>query len=447
MMRNFTQFINESVWTIERKKEKSAEEKKEEKSAEEKEEEEPAKEKEEEESAEERELRESLEFLNAPSNFRPFSEGLRELLDRCDYPQKDGSPEEKAAFVLQKFKDAEIKISKQTVKDWFLGVRRPDTSAKSRTKMYQLCFALHTSYKDICWFFHHVYLGRCFNCHVIEEAVYLYCFKNGYDYQKAEQLISRISNIDFGNGNERLYTNEIEDSIQNISNDDELIEFFSQNADSFGVWNVSAKNMIKRLLEDIKGAEVDKIVLDQLKKDIRMVGYVRIDSNKYQLSNCGLITKEIFHTMQGTPELLLDKISGIDTSELSYDFILDHIFDAKGTVKKTAILPEIVRTNFPGRTSFQMINTILTSNSYDSIRKFLIFLKFYHFWCNWKLNPPIAECPYDLFLDEMNDLLYQCGYDDLFAGNPYDWLFMKASTMPEPLDFFRDAMGEILNDD
>lgn len=414
---NFTQYINDSVWNVE------------------------------EDSDEDNELRDSLAFLNDPSTFRPFSEGLTQLLERCGYQKEDSEPEEKAAYVLQRFKESEIKISKQTVKGWFSGKRRPDTSAKSRTKMYQLCFVLHASYEDTCWFFHHVYFGRCFNCHVAEEAVYLYCFRNGYDYRKSEQLIARIPNVDLGDDRERLYTNEIKESIQNISTDEELFEFFTKNAASFGEWNVSAQNMIEILLKDIKGSEADKIVLDKMKKDIRSVGYVRINSSEYKLSDCGLITKEIFHSMQGEPELLLDKISDIDTSKLSYDFVLNHIFDAKGTVKKTAVLPEIVRTNFPARTSFQMINRILTSNSYDSIRKFLIFLKFYHFWCNWKLNTPEAECPYDLFLDEMNDLLYNCGYDDLFAGNPYDWLFMKASTMPEPLDFFRDAMSEILNTD
>lgn len=416
MADNFTQIINDSVWAFEEEDSDSVA---------------------------------SLEFLNSPLNFRSFSEGITELICRCGYSEKNSKPEEKADFVLQKFKENGIKISKQTVKDWFLGVRRPDTSANSREKMYQLCFALNTSYEDVGWFFHHVYFGRCFNCHVPEEAVYLYCFKNNYDYQKAQKLISQLPKFDVYGDENGLYTNEIERSIENVTDDNELLQFFAENAASFGKWNLSAQRMINQLLKDIKGSEMDKKILDEMKKDIRSLGHVREEKEYrlkgYQLSQCGLITRELFECMQGEPELLLHKISDIDTTDFSYDFILNHIFDAKGTVKKNAPLPEIVRVNFPGRTSFQMVNSILTSNTYDSIRKFLIFLKFYHFWCNWKLQGLEAESPYDVFLDEINQLLYTCGYDDLYAGNPYDWLFMKASTTLDPLEFFRDAMGEILS--
>ena len=72
-----------------------------------------------------------------------------------------------------------------------------------------------------------------------------------------------------------------------------------------------------------------------------------------------------------------------------------------------------------------------TSKSYDSIRKLIILLDFYRFWVNAKLN---SETEYyktldedkltEIYIEEANNCLYDCGYEDLYAGNPYDWIFL-----------------------
>lgn len=50
---------------------------------------------------------------------------------------------------------------------------------------------------------------------------------------------------------------------------------------------------------------------------------------------------------------------------------------------------------------------------------------------------------YDAFIEEMNTTLYNCGYEYLYAGNPYDWLFMCAAQTEKPLKYFRDCIIEI----
>ena len=67
---------------------------------------------------------------------------------------------------------------------------------------------------------------------------------------------------------------------------------------------------------------------------------------------------------------------------------------------------------------------ISTSTSYDSIRKVIILLDFYRFWVNVKLDEgqtglikiELAE----VYHEEADDLLYHCGNNALYNGNPYN---------------------------
>ena len=53
---------------------------------------------------------------------------------------------------------------------------------------------------------------------------------------------------------------------------------------------------------------------------------------------------------------------------------------------------------------------------------------------------------YDGFKDELNDVLFGCGFSPLYAGNPYDWLFLYCSACNTddytPLDRFRGVLAQ-----
>ena len=89
------------------------------------------------------------------------------------------------------------------------------------------------------------------------------------------------------------------------------------------------------------------------------------------------------------------------------------------------------------------------SKSYDGIRKMIILLDFYSFWVNIKLgisdmSEYSASERFTTYIDEANALLHKCGYEDLFEGNPYDWVFICSAKNDEPLDFFRSCVNELL---
>ncbi|MBQ5560194.1 MAG: hypothetical protein IIT46_10540, partial [Lachnospiraceae bacterium] len=90
-----------------------------------------------------------------------------------------------------------------------------------------------------------------------------------------------------------------------------------------------------------------------------------------------------------------------------------------------------------------------TSTSYDAIRKILVLFKFYDFWCMVKLKEskiPKEYNKFDLFVQEMKDILFECGYEELYWGNPYDWVFLYSSRTAFPLDTFRGIIDEFNED-
>ena len=52
-----------------------------------------------------------------------------------------------------------------------------------------------------------------------------------------------------------------------------------------------------------------------------------------------------------------------------------------------------------------------------------------------------------IYRDEANDCLCEAWYEDLYAGNPFDWMFLYAAQQPEPLDSFRELVGIIMERD
>lgn len=117
------------------------------------------------------------------------------------------------------------------------------------------------------------------------------------------------------------------------------------------------------------------------------------------------------------------------------------------SISSETILPRVVTCNFPSKKTFSDFFKNPTANtSYDSIRKMLILLQFWHFWCRTELsgNDDIPnEDLYSAFCDETNDVLYHCGYSTLYVGNPYDFIYMYAARTEFPTEKLREFFGLI----
>lgn len=416
------------------------------------------------------EYSDAIEYLNNPDNFRPFNEGLTELLMRAGYPGDINNDKQKTRYLYEKMTSIGSNIEQETIKFWFSGKHRPKIEPASRKKMYEICFALDLQIDNVKWFFHHVYYDRCFNCHNIDEAAYLFCFLNNLSYIDATQLIQEISDNEISSSAPRKsqnnYTQFIQSNVLRHSSKNEFLEFMKTNKLEFDGWNISAVATINNLLNILSGfgktsaSDIDKLKR-LLKRNIAKCKPLN-PANMPIFDNCGLLLYELYYdasVLYGNSveaeKHILESISS--KSVLKNNFILERLLSTSSGITKDTYIPYIVKVNFPSKKSLSDIliqdssgrNKIESSKSYDTIRKVLVLLHFYTFWLPLKFNPEVYQkydfnLLFEIYQDDANRHLLECGYEELYPGNPYDWLFLTASNNESPLEFFRFCVSEII---
>ena len=374
-------------------------------------------------------------FLKDSSNFRPFSQGLKEIIIKKGFKGNPDDNNETSGYLISKLREINSDIKNETVYSWFSGKHRPKIEAGSRMRIYEICFALNLSFEETVWFFNHVYFDRCFNCHNIEEAVFYYSFLHGTQYQEAVNIINTINNAPFKE--ETLidetvhnYTQFIRDRISGFNSVNELQEFLIDNKANFNCWNNSALAAIKKMLLEITGDESSKAIVDNLKRNLTR----KMNSNK-ELKK------------------LDEAISGKNI--LKNTFVLDRLLSTITGIPKNINIPYVIKNNFPSKKILSDVldeSKVTVSKSYDSIRKTIVLLDFYVFWVRIKLgitdiSSYSTEDLFAIYRDEADTLLYECGYEPLYAGNPYDWIFLCSAKNEDSLTFFRRCIDGLLSDD
>lgn len=377
-------------------------------------------------------IEDAIDFLNKPTSFRDFDEGLNELLHRTGHAKNLTTLEEKAEYLFSKLQAIHSETEKDTVFSWFLGKHRPKIEAGSRKRMFEICFALQLSFKDTVWFFHHVYYDRAFNYHTIEEAVFYYAFLHQLSYEDSLRIISEITNAPYtpaSSISEKNYTIFIKDSIEKFDSENELKHFLISNRENFQSWNKHALTEIQNILTTLIASPKGKEEIDSLKKRLfrkntssKETPEIIENRLKSILSDCdhntpdnpksiyGLLLLEIFcdafinQDYYPITEYLTDTLSGKNVCKNT--FLLDRLLSTATGIPKQVRIPYIIKNNFPSKKILSDVLTeekINTSKSYDSIRKMLILLHFYFFWINKKLAhfdsstnsiTPFQECEY-----------------------------------------------------
>lgn len=434
---------------------------------------------------------EVIRFIRNPNSFRSFAEGLKTLFEKIGL---SSDSTEMISLILNRFQAIQEKIERKTVSSWVLGTKRPKIEPKSRLKMYQLCFALNLSLENSIWFFHHVYYDIPFNYRKIDEAVYYFAIKNGIDYQTTKTIIKEIessscSDITYDDGIHN-FTLFMREKLSKMDSTQELVDYISNNKPLFRLWNQTAYRRIDTMVRNMIGSESLKASIERYRN--KLIRKVKASSSSGTLSDCvpvsdffdcnsnecGLILREILFDAKKYDPLsdpdhdILKKIKNKDL--FSNDFILQYIIGSASGISKQIDLPEVIKTNFPSKIVMSELLGLIhqkdTSNvprkkidnleTYDKIRKLIILLYFYTFWVNVKLTEQVdffepddfddAEKYYYSYIAETNELLCLCGYEDLFYGNPYDWIFLHCSNSiidgEYPVYYFRDLVIKFFED-
>lgn len=394
----------------------------------------------------------AMEFLKNPDNFRSFAEGLVELLKRKGYQGCLDDTRKMADYLYQSLKRIGSLTTYETVESWFLGTHQPKIEFGYRRQIYEICFAMQLSLNETKWFFQHVYYDRAFNCHTVEESVFYFAFKNNLSYTQALQIINSIAEVPSSSFTTATpnYTQFIQQQISDLKSTDELIAFLKHNKNNFEQWNQSASQKLQELFHELIPSPDGKKEIDNLKRTIiRKNSVYHVIPSLSEKNHWGLIMQEFFSQISSVEDL--DQINKKNICSIT--FVLERIlYTSAGLPKKKTQLPYVVCNNFPSK---KTMSDVLSNSkmerlkSYDSIRKMIILLYFYNYWVRVKLHylncKPIQLSK--IFEDEINSILYQCGYEELYAGNPYDWLFLCAAQTEDSLEYLRSCLLTLLPDD
>lgn len=325
-------------------------------------------------------------------------------------------------FLVGLCKETGVGLSRATISNW-MAKGSPASGESGRNNVYKLCFALRMNAEQTGEFFLKAYLERPFNYKNLHEAIYYFCMNNGLGYPDAVRIIEKAESLPvIENPSAQDITEEIGRELQAFRSEEMLLEYLQANRCGFAEQNKTATERIKLLIE--KCYPLAEAEFDFQKK-----------------------VKDKACTVDNEDELL----------SVIYNYnarATDGYWEKKGKLVPKPVyaksiseskFPQLVRCNFPQRQ--QLENIKKHKASYDTIRKALIMLSFYHFFADARSKGVKSPDLFDEFVDEMNTTLAECGYVQLYWRNPYDWMIGHCAEKENPLDMLRNMIDEYyLND-
>ena len=118
----------------------------------------------------------------------------------------------------------------------------------------------------------------------------------------------------------------------------------------------------------------------------------------------------------------------------------------KPILEDNELLHPLAEEAFPDRDGLNKVLNGVQTLSDERIRKMLILLLFYKYWCERAVRKQSYEASYDdgeRCISQINSFMIEAGYPILYPGNPYDWIFMLAINDQYPLVAFREYMQEL----
>lgn len=347
--------------------------------------------------------------------FRTFGEALTTFLMEHDLIDTQ-PPETAEQYIRGAFERSAIPVPR-SLAQWFSEGIRP-----SRKTAFQICFALGLDFANTQDLFRRVLLQRGVDCHDQTEAVYYFALRHGLSYREIYAILQNMPDsptVMTGQRDPTIYTANIVSEIDCLETQEDLAVFLKENVGWFGEANRTASRFIRRLWEEIATP-------GGLAERERSLAGTEVRAKSPSIW-------DIYLQILGLPKAELQA----SAADRSLKFML----------KNDKLLHSLAQDSFPDRQGLQLI---LAGKhvAYERVRKTLILLSFYSFWANRLLPMPegIGRAQggdADRCLAEIDRFLVDSSYPALYAGNPYDWLFLFAMQDEYPLDTFRGFMGEL----
>lgn len=402
-------------------------------------------------------------IVEAVENFRSFSESLDDFLKKQGYQIDWNQEKEKISFLKNKFNQAGISLPRFKV--WY---QNPDYRIQRETG-FQIAFALGLDKKITEEFFQKVVLEKCFDCHIMKEAIYYYCFQHGVNYQEAQEIIKKapiaeakaaeVDNMIFDEN--ILYTSAIIQELDKCESVEELLAFLRKNIEKFGYNHAKATENIQKMWKNIEECEKGIAAFEKIKLQGE-----NLNQNKkrsvFDIMN-QILGLDDYETVEIT-----DETGMVVRTEKQPLFVIKADRSLKPLIEKNPLLYQVAVKNFPNRLTIERLLKGKINVEPDSIRKILIFVYFYHFWIGKAVTKNKIEniSEYKVendffgvlknaliyqarpgdnerFVDGLNRMLLELQYSELYVGNPYDWVFLYCSRTEEPVLTLREFVHDM----
>lgn len=366
--------------------------------------------------------KDDMDSLNTVTSFNDY---VVIHAKRCGYSEDVTDTGKLATFLAAKCKYAGVNISRQTLMNWLTN-GLPANTASGRENVYRLCFALQMNGHQTIEFFLKAYLERPFNYKDIHEAVYFFCMNNNRSYTDAVDIISKIESADVvSNPYADNITEQIGEYISNLTTEDELVRYVIENRSGFTIQNQSATERIEQLVDSCKIIAPKEYAISC--NNDRAITVDNIDELLTVIYGYAARAVTVERDEKGET-VKNDKGKPITKSVY------------KKSISKSNF-PDLIKRNWPQREQFAQILEKKTA-SYDVIRRALIMLTFYDFAANATVNKALEAGIFYEFTDEMNTVLAECGYVQLYWRNPFDWMIGYCAMSSNPLGTLRDLIEE-----
>ncbi len=372
------------------------------------------------------------ELRNIRNRFRMFDKALDQFILDHGYSGDLNQVEEKVAYISDKCRQAGVLIPRN-VKKWYTekkGLNRTSDVA------FQLCFAFSLNVEESNDFLRRICMFRGFDCHSIKEVVYYFALKHGLRYAEALEILKKVPTVKLGKlpATDIVYTDLIIEEVEEMETVGELVCFLNENANRFGYNNVTACEVIHHLWERISDKE-NGLALRE-----RELLYRSFDKDE-EVQEQEQKRKDKCHLAHSMEEIYMQilGLAGSYTTEIHRERGI------KSLLVDNELIHPVAEDSFPDRNG---LTKILQGYhvSHETVRKNMILLSFYHFWSQraiQRMNYLVEEedsCRCERSIDSQ---LEEAGYPALYAGNPYDFVFLVAMHSDQPLMTFRDYMREI----
>lgn len=339
----------------------------------------------------------------------------------------------------------------KSVKNWLSGT---PVNPAYRTNLYNLCLALELNLEETIEFFLKNYLTIPFNYKDRIDAIYFYGISNQLNYHTIKEMI-----IEFGDDDNQITksdekTEMIGGNIAEIDDLEIFKEYLKQHTYSKkDQYNTAVKEINDLIIENARYAEIERCLKPELKK-------AREDKE----GNLGTVSS-LFRNS--------DKDNNINIAGLLYIIYgydnQDRYSSHKAKISKCESLPKAFRENFPN--DIEISRIIRKEASPDVYRKAIIIMKFYNYFCSNlimsiygtdqvsdKLKKIMSIQEYrerdseeiekdlDDFYIETSNTLAKCGFVQMYARNPFDWLILYCAKSTDPLDAFRELLMQRYTD-